>query len=76
MEPLNQWTPLPPRQDESGDGYGTRMGGRVTVQGGRWSCTGCGKRDVPAEDAHHAAQRHAADCLSVGFTNAPGGAAA
>ncbi|MBZ6252180.1 hypothetical protein KVH27_27925 [Streptomyces olivaceus] len=68
MEPLNQWTPLPPKQAETHDGYGTRTGGLVTVAGDRWSCSGCGKSEA-ASDAHHAAQYHAAECLSVGFTS-------
>ncbi|MCP9990026.1 hypothetical protein LUX09_05260 [Streptomyces albogriseolus] len=56
----------PPKQDES-EGYGTRYGGLVTVQGDTWSCTGCGRTDAPAGDVHHDAQRHATECLAVSY---------
>ncbi|MFJ7242835.1 hypothetical protein ACIQWB_37745 [Streptomyces olivaceus] len=68
MGTVNQWTPAPPKQAECADGYGTRTGGSVTVQGDTWSCTGC-HNSATAEDPHHAAQQHAADCLSVGITS-------
>ncbi|SCK37267.1 hypothetical protein H181DRAFT_03152 [Streptomyces sp. WMMB 714] len=62
---LNQWTPLPPRQDDA-PVYGTQHGHRVTVTGDHWSCSGCGKQET-AQDAHHSAQQHAAACVAVGL---------
>ncbi|MEU6028034.1 hypothetical protein ABZ825_13565 [Streptomyces tauricus] len=63
-----------PKQPEDPNGYGTRYGGRVAVQGGRWTCSGCGRSEA-ADDPHHAAQHHGRECLAVSF-NAPGDAAA
>ena len=58
-----------PKQPENPGGYGTRYGGRVAVQGGAWSCTGCGRSSAPAGDVHHDAQHHAAECLAVGLNS-------
>ncbi|UPZ28145.1 hypothetical protein MUK60_10145 [Streptomyces sp. LRE541] len=56
-----------PKQPEDPTGYGTRYGGRVAVQGGRWACSGCGRSEA-ADDPHHAAQHHGRECLAVSYT--------